>query len=92
VSTHHPPLRAVSLSNDRIFPVLSAAQLERIVPLGTRRPVRHGEVLVDVGQRAVPLFVVLSGEIEVVMPSEAGEEVIVAAARWPACASVATAR
>lgn len=78
MSTHHPRLRAVSASNDRIFPVLSAAQLERLVPLGTRRPVTRGEVLVDVGQKAVPMFVVLSGEIEVVMPSEAGEEVIVA--------------
>ena len=68
----------MSASNDRIFPVLSAAQLERVVPVGTRRSVRRGEVLVDIGQKAVPLFVVLSGEIEVLMPSEAGEEVIVA--------------
>jgi len=68
----------MSASNDRIFPVLSAAQLERVVPVGTRRSVRRGDVLVDIGQKAVPLFVVLSGEIEVLMPSEAGEEVIVA--------------
>ena len=78
MSTHLPRLRSVSLSNDRIFPVLSAAQLERIVPLGTRRPVTRGEVLVDVGQKSVPFFVVLSGEIEVLIPSEAGEELIVA--------------
>ena len=37
-----------------------------------------GEVLVEVGQKAVPLFVVLSGEIEVLLPSTAGDEVIVA--------------
>ena len=35
-------------------------------------------MLVDVGQKIVPWFVVLSGEIEVLIPSEAGEEVIVA--------------
>jgi len=78
MSTPQPRLRAVSLANDRIFPVLSAAQLARVVPLGTRRRVTRGEVLVDVGQKAVPLFVVLSGEIEVLMPAETGEEVIVA--------------
>ncbi len=68
----------MSLSDDRIFPVLSATQLERIVSLGKRRTVTRGEVLVDAGQNAVPLFVVLSGEIEVLMPSKTGAEVIVA--------------
>ena len=35
-------------------------------------------MLVDAGQNAVPWFVVLTGEIEVLMPSKTGEEVIVA--------------
>ena len=68
----------MSPNDDRIFPVLSATQLERIVSLGKRRLVTHGEVLVDAGQNAVPLFVVLSGEIEVLMPSKTGDQVIVA--------------
>ena len=38
----------------------------------------RGEVLVDAGQNTVPLFVVLSGEIEVLMPSATGDQVIVA--------------
>ena len=69
-----PRLRAVSLSDERIFPVLPATQLERIVALGERRPVTRGEVLVDVGQQAVPFFVVVSGEIQVLLPVEAGDE------------------
>ena len=71
-------LRAVSLSDERMFPVLSASQLERIVALGKRRLVTRGEVLVEAGQHAVPMFVVLSGELEVLMPSKVGDEVIVA--------------
>ena len=37
MSIDQPQLRAVSLSDERIFPVLSATQLERIVALGERR-------------------------------------------------------
>ncbi len=78
MSTDHPRPRAVSLRDDRIFPVLSPPQLDRLGSLGKRRPVTRGEVLVDAGQTTVPLFVVLSGEIEVLMPSATGDQVIVA--------------
>jgi len=62
---------------ERVFPRLSAAQIARIEPHGRRRTTIAGEVLVEVGHRPVPCFVVLSGEIEAVRPFDGGETVIV---------------
>jgi thioredoxin reductase (NADPH) len=50
---------------DRLFPTLADAQLARIAAHGRRRQVVRGEVLVEAGQKAVPFFVVVSGELEV---------------------------
>ena len=62
---------------DRVFPTLTPAQIARIEAHGRRRAIASGDVLVDVGQRPIPFFVVLSGEIEVLRPSAGGETVIV---------------
>src|SRR2546427_8839221 len=61
---------------DRIYPTLTPAQVGRITPLGRRRRVEAGEVLVEAGEHAARLFVVLAGRIDVVRPS-AGEELVV---------------
>jgi thioredoxin reductase (NADPH) len=66
-----------SASERHLFPTLTAPQLARIEPHGRRRPIRRGEVLVEVGQKVIPFFVVLSGEIEVLRPSGATETLIV---------------
>ena len=47
------------------FPKLDDRQLAMLEPLGSRRKVRRGEFLFKAGQRHLPLFVVLSGEVEV---------------------------
>jgi len=47
------------------FPKLDDRQLAMLEPLGSRRKVRRGEFLFKAGQRNLPLFVVLSGEVEV---------------------------
>jgi thioredoxin reductase (NADPH) len=57
-----PPVSA----DERMFPTLTAAQIARIEPHGRRRKTSAGEVLIEVGDRVVPFFVVLSGEVEVV--------------------------
>ena len=62
---------------EHIFPVLTDRQVARIAPHGRRRRVARGDVLVDVGQKVVPFFVVLSGEVQVLRPSAGGETVIV---------------
>jgi thioredoxin reductase (NADPH) len=62
---------------DRVFPTLTPSQIERITPHGRRRVVVPGEVLVEVGQRPVPFFVVLSGQVQVLRRSAGTELPIV---------------
>jgi thioredoxin reductase (NADPH) len=60
--------------DEQQFPVLAAAQIARLETHGKHRTVRRGEVLIEAGAQHYPLFVVLSGELEVVRNSCAGEE------------------
>jgi thioredoxin reductase (NADPH) len=71
------PLAATVSRPDRVFPTLTPAQIARIAPHGRRRAIASGEVLVEVGQRPVPFFVVLSGEMQVLRPSAGTEALIV---------------
>jgi thioredoxin reductase (NADPH) len=61
----------------RLFPTLTPQQMSRIAAHGRRRPTSPGEVLVEVGDKVVPFFVVVSGEIQVVRPAAGGETLIV---------------
>ena len=58
---------------DEIFPTLKPAQVRRIAGHGRTRSVRSGEVLVEQGDKDIPIFVVVSGELETVRPSGAHE-------------------
>jgi thioredoxin reductase (NADPH) len=60
--------------DEQVFPVLTDAQIARIAAHGTRRTVQRGDVLIEAGAQHYPLFVVLSGELEVVRNTCAGEE------------------
>jgi thioredoxin reductase (NADPH) len=72
-----PPIPpALSTHVDRIFPTLTPAQVARIAPHGSVRPIRHGEVLVEAGDHVVPFFVVTAGQVEVVRPSGATETLV----------------
>ena len=51
------------------FPHLTPVQIDRIRPHGKVRSVSAGEILFEVGDEQVPMFVVLSGQIEVVQPT-----------------------
>jgi thioredoxin reductase (NADPH) len=55
------------------FPVLTAAQIDRIRPLGRLRKVQRGEILFEPNDTAVPFFVLLSRSMEIVQPSLEGE-------------------
>ena len=63
---------------DHVFPTLTDAQIARIAPHGRRRAVAEGDVLVDVGDTAIPFFVLLSAELEAVRPPQDGREALVA--------------
>ena len=74
-------LRPSSMSTDsptdRSFPTLTAEQVSRIAQHGRRRPTARGQVLVEPGDKPVPFFVVVSGELQVVRPTDTAETLIV---------------
>jgi len=61
---------------EQIFPVLTAAQISRIAAIGRMRAIQSGEVLVEQGDGAIPIFVVVSGELEAVLPTSTAETLI----------------
>jgi thioredoxin reductase (NADPH) len=72
------PIRPTGPSKtDRLFPTLTEAQIARIAPRGRRRAVSRGEVLIEVGQRDLPFFVLLEGQIDALQPSADTETLIV---------------
>jgi thioredoxin reductase (NADPH) len=80
MDTPDPPATPLSVTvsrPERVFPTLTPKQIARIAAHGHRRSTRLSEVLVEVGDRAVPFFVVLTGEIEVLRPGAAAGTVIV---------------
>jgi thioredoxin reductase (NADPH) len=56
-------------SEDRTFPVLTPAQIERVGTHGRLRRVEAGEVLLAVGKKIPEFFVLKSGTIEIVQPT-----------------------
>ena len=60
-----------------VFPTLTPAQIARIAVHGRRRAIAPGEVLIEVGQRPVPFFVVLTGKVQILRPSGGTETLIV---------------
>ena len=59
------------------FPVLTPAQIARIRPLASVRPVQVGEVLFEPGKLGMSCFVVISGKLDIAMPGLSGEHVFV---------------
>jgi thioredoxin reductase (NADPH) len=62
---------------EQMFPRLDQAQIERISRCGQRRRVEAGEILFDQGERNTRFFVVASGALEVVRPTETGTEELI---------------
>jgi thioredoxin reductase (NADPH) len=69
-------LPLISSRAEKIFPKLTPAQISRIAAHGHRRAMQRGEVLIEQGDSAVPFFVVVSGEAEIVRPSGAAETLV----------------
>ena len=58
------------------FPVLTAAQIDRIRPMGHLRKVQPGEILFEPNDTSLRFFVLLSGSMEIVQSSLEGERAI----------------
>jgi len=73
----HLPLHTPPSDAERLFPTLTAAQLARLSTHGRRRPTTAGQVLVEVGDRAVPFIAVISGTVQVLRVSGGADTLIV---------------
>jgi thioredoxin reductase (NADPH) len=67
------PIPSALDARTQAFPLLTAAQIERVRPLGRSRSVHRGESLFEPDDTAVPFFVLLSGQMEIVQPALDGE-------------------
>jgi thioredoxin reductase (NADPH) len=71
-----PAIIGSSAGADAVFPVLTADQIARIAAHGRLRSIDQGEVLVQAGAHTSQFFVLLEGEIELVRPSGATEDLV----------------
>jgi thioredoxin reductase (NADPH) len=71
-----PPQSPYGGRGAQMFPQLTPVQIARLAAHGRKLAIRTGEVLVEPGDR-VPMYVVLSGSIEVVQPGLNGETQLV---------------
>jgi thioredoxin reductase (NADPH) len=55
------PIPLTASRAEQIFPILSAPQIQRFAAHGQVRPVRATDVLVELGDKDIPVFVVISG-------------------------------
>jgi thioredoxin reductase (NADPH) len=75
--TSQVPRVATVSGRDRIFPVLTAAQIARVTSHARRRQTTNGQVLVEVGDKDVPFFVIVTGTVHVLQLSHDVETLIV---------------
>jgi len=63
-------------NRENIFPKLTSVQISRITSHGRLRSVQSGEVLIEQGDRSVPFFLVITGEVEILRPLGARETLV----------------
>jgi thioredoxin reductase (NADPH) len=69
-------LKLTSSRIEKIFPKLTPEQVHRVAAQGHVRSVQPGQVLIEQGDKAVPFFVVITGQVEIVRPCGASETLI----------------
>jgi len=67
------PAAPAGAASEPLLPTLTPDQLSRVAQRGVRRTTSRGDVLFEPGEKAAPIFVVVSGELEVVRPAGAQE-------------------
>jgi thioredoxin reductase (NADPH) len=74
MADEYPSLKMPFSTSAAVFPALKPEQVERLASQGRIRNVQAGEILVEAGTKDAPIFVVKTGQIEVVQPLEVGEK------------------
>jgi thioredoxin reductase (NADPH) len=70
------PPSIIDTRSEQAFPRLSEAEIERLRPFGVVRRFASGEPLVRAGEADHGLSVILSGEVQILAPSEHGPELL----------------
>jgi thioredoxin reductase (NADPH) len=76
MSTEDPDEQFYRDTESTAFPKLTDRQIALLEPLGQRRMVRKGEVVIEAGQRDFPLVIILSGELEAYETRETEEQIL----------------
>ncbi len=71
-----PPIPSALDARTQAFPILTAAQINRVRSGSKLRQVKKGEILFEPGDSNVPFFVLLSGNMEIVQPDLKGERTV----------------
>jgi thioredoxin reductase (NADPH) len=66
----------MEIESERLFPTLTAQQVERIASYGTRRAMQRGETLMEPGDAHTACFVVVRGSVEIVRVANEGETLV----------------
>jgi len=74
-SASPPPI--IETRHDQMFPVLDAAEIERVRRFGKVRSFAAGEALVKVGDVGHGLDIILSGEVEVILRGQGGPSTLI---------------
>jgi thioredoxin reductase (NADPH) len=61
---------------ERLFPTLTAQQIDRLATYGTRRAMRRGETLMQPGDTRPSCFVVMHGSVEILRVENDGETLV----------------
>jgi thioredoxin reductase (NADPH) len=64
------------IADEKTWPTLTPAQIERVAVHGRPRRVERGEVLIALGKKIPLFFVVRTGTIEAVQPTRTGELIV----------------
>ncbi|HUJ30455.1 MAG TPA: FAD-dependent oxidoreductase [Candidatus Acidoferrum sp.] len=67
------PIPSLLDARTQAFPILTAAQIDRVRRVSRLRRVEKGEILFEPDDTNVPFFVLLSGSMEIVQPTLEGE-------------------
>jgi thioredoxin reductase (NADPH) len=70
------PVSSALDARTQSFPVLTAAQIDRVRSVGTLRAVKAGDILFEPEDTNIPFFVLLSGSMEIMQPECTGERLI----------------
>jgi CRP/FNR family transcriptional regulator/CRP/FNR family cyclic AMP-dependent transcriptional regulator len=69
-------MAATYLSRIRLFSGIPPEDAQRLEDRAKRRSFRRGEVIFHKGDPGATLYIILSGQVKIVLPSEGGEEAV----------------